>query len=181
MMGDRGVLNRRQARLLVVIMPRALEAEAKTAAQDICILESIIRYANRRSLLPVKDFRLLAFWRIKIEIGFHTAGQHSHFRLTASPEGSQEALATLGVRLNEDPSPARTGRVGRILEAVKGEFAPPGRVGPFHPYTLGRNTQEIGAGERTCPFRIGERCAQARQLIAEDISRGALGNVLGKR
>src|SRR5271170_5154818 len=61
---------------LVVILPGALESESKTAPQDIRISDSIVRYANRRLLLAVEDFGILAFSRIEIEVGFHAACKH---------------------------------------------------------------------------------------------------------
>src|SRR5271170_1579896 len=180
-MSDCCGLIRCQTRLGVVVLPRALEAKAETAPQNIRLRERLIRDAHRRSILPVKHFRLLALLRVEIEVPLHAAGHRSRVRLTAiCPECSQEALATLGSRLKEGTAPARTGRIGRTFETVKGELAPPGGLRPFHPYALSRHVEQICTGECARPFRVGERGTQARQFIAEDISRGALGNVFGK-
>jgi hypothetical protein len=82
-------LQRGQLCPLVIILPGALETESKAAPQEIRVPDSIIRYANRRSLLPIEDCRIVAFLCIKIEVGFHTAGKHIQFGLTAGPERSQ--------------------------------------------------------------------------------------------
>src|SRR5579863_10342512 len=115
-MGDSCGLIRCQMRPGVVVMPRALEAKAETAPQDIRIPERLIRDAHRGLILPVKHFRLLAFLGVEIEVRLHTAGHRSRVRFTTiGPECPEEALATLRCRLKEGTAPARMGRFGRAL------------------------------------------------------------------
>src|SRR3984957_2883290 len=149
-------LYRCQRRPLVVILPRMLETESKAAPQDICIPDGIIHYPNGRSLLPVECLELLAFSRVKIEEGFHTAGKHIRFRFAICPERSHQAAAPFGIGLDEYAAPARAGRINTVFEPVKCKLISPGSFGPFDPHALCRNVQKVCTSECARSFRIGE-------------------------
>src|ERR1700722_9440198 len=109
--------------------------------------------------MTVRDFRILAFLRIKIEVSFHAAAKHTEFGVAACPKRSQYSLASLGSGLNEDTAPPRGSRINGALETVARKLVQPGRLGPLDPHAFRRHVQKIRTSKSTCTFRIGERRA----------------------
>src|SRR5580698_2281606 len=147
-----------KAGFLVIRPPRALEAEAETPQQDIC-LRTDIGHANRRWLFPIEDLGLLAFLGIEVEICLHAAGQHVEFGPAGGPKRAQKSASSLRRRLYEHAAVARTGGCDRTLESIARKLDAPRHLGPFDPYPLRGYVQQIGTGERAGTFRICKRRA----------------------
>src|SRR5258708_34812981 len=102
---DSILLFERHLRPRIILVPAALIAKTKAAAQNVRATFCMIKNADSGSIVAIgRRHRVLPFGGIKIKIRFHTAGEHVKVSFAACPKRLNQALPPLRGCPNKGPA-----------------------------------------------------------------------------